>query len=391
MFVDSSYGWASGDSGVIINTTNAGTTWSLQQSGINSYKIEELFFVNRRIGWAISNDYLFIGTFLLTTTNGGSNWNVYRFPDSAQVFNTIFFFDSLKGFISGQTGQIYRTINGGTNWIPCGIDSSGCPHLLPKHDLLFINSLTGFSGGGAIDYTGIIWKTTNSGLNWAAFCLTPEPLNVIKNIGTNKVVIMGGDFEFGANILYSSNNGNSWNYELTNCFGYATGFSFRTPAECWAVLGAARMFTVNLDSARPGTHWECLPSPEGEEIYDIEFTSPTLGWAFGSNGSIFKYNTAIIGINGNQNILPGHFKLFQNYPNPFNPETKIIFQVPASGYVKLTVYDAAGNEISVLINRVLIAGTYEVVFDGSRLASGIYYYKLSAGGFFESKKMVLIK
>lgn len=390
-FADSIYGWASGDSGIIIHTSNAGANWSIQQSGITDYKIEELFFLNRRLGWAISNNYQFTGTNILITTNGGFNWINSLFPDPDLVFNTIFFLDSLSGFISGQSGVIYRTTNGGADWLRCGIDSTECPHLLPKQDLFFINSSTGFSCGGAIDYTGVVWKTINGGLNWAPFCLTPEPLNVIKQIGINKIVLMGGDFDFGANVVYSANNGISWNYELTGCFGYVTGFSLRTPAECWAVLGAAQLMAVNLDSIKPGTSWQCLPSPESEELYDIEFTSPTFGWAFGSRGSIFKYNSAIIGINGNHNNIPLAIRLYQNYPNPFNPVTIINYELRVTGYVKLVIYDAKGKEISSLINKEQSPGNYLMEWDGTNFPSGIYFCRMTAGSFSRTVKMVLLK
>jgi flagellar hook assembly protein FlgD len=85
------------------------------------------------------------------------------------------------------------------------------------------------------------------------------------------------------------------------------------------------------------------------------------------------------------------FTLFQNYPNPFNPETKIQFWIPKSGNVKLTIYDVSGRQIDELVNRKLNAGTFEVTWNGSNLSSGIYFYKLVAEGFAETKKMIMVK
>ena len=81
----------------------------------------------------------------------------------------------------------------------------------------------------------------------------------------------------------------------------------------------------------------------------------------------------------------------QNYPNPFNPVTNINFSVPKPGLVKLTVYDVSGREAAVLFNGELSAGTYNYDFDASQLASGIYFYKLEADEFAQTKKMVLVK
>ena len=89
--------------------------------------------------------------------------------------------------------------------------------------------------------------------------------------------------------------------------------------------------------------------------------------------------------------LPLDLSLSQNYPNPFNPTTKITYTIPQSSFVMLKVYDVLGNEIATLINEEKPAGIYEVEFDGSDLTSGIYFYKLRASNFIETKKMVMLK
>lgn len=85
------------------------------------------------------------------------------------------------------------------------------------------------------------------------------------------------------------------------------------------------------------------------------------------------------------------FNLQQNYPNPFNPTTSINFQIPKNSFVNLKIYDVNGREQLVLINEMLQAGMHKINFDGNNLSSGVYYYKLSAGEFTETKKMVLVK
>jgi hypothetical protein len=101
----------------------------------------------------------------------------------------------------------------------------------------------------------------------------------------------------------------------------------------------------------------------------------------------------LIGINKIDNEVPKYYSLYQNYPNPFNPLTKIKFDVTAvgKGDVKLIVYDALGREAAVLINEQLKAGTYEAEWNASNYPSGVYFYKLTAGKFTQTKKMVLIK
>lgn len=90
--------------------------------------------------------------------------------------------------------------------------------------------------------------------------------------------------------------------------------------------------------------------------------------------------------------MPETYTLEQNYPNPFNPSTKIRFDIPkGKDMVRLTVYDIAGKEVARLINQELSAGVYEYEFNGASLSSGMYFYRLEAGNFIETKKMILIK
>ena len=88
---------------------------------------------------------------------------------------------------------------------------------------------------------------------------------------------------------------------------------------------------------------------------------------------------------------PITFNLYQNYPNPFNPTTKIIWQSTVSSWQSLKVYDVLGNEVATLVNEEKPAGSYEVNFDAEGLSSGIYFYKLQAGSFVETKKMILLR
>ncbi|MEP0862682.1 MAG: T9SS type A sorting domain-containing protein [Ignavibacterium sp.] len=92
---------------------------------------------------------------------------------------------------------------------------------------------------------------------------------------------------------------------------------------------------------------------------------------------------------------PETFLLEQNYPNPFNPTTKIRYSIPNVGFglaqTVLKVYDVLGNEVATLVNEEKPAGSYEVTFDASNLSSGIYFYKINAGSFSDTKKMILIK
>jgi hypothetical protein len=89
--------------------------------------------------------------------------------------------------------------------------------------------------------------------------------------------------------------------------------------------------------------------------------------------------------------IPAEFELMQNYPNPFNPTTVINFTLPKSGNVSLKVYNVLGQEVATLVNGFMTAQKYEVSFDASKLASGVYVYTLQSDNFSQSKKMILMK
>ncbi|MCX6158938.1 MAG: T9SS type A sorting domain-containing protein [Ignavibacteriae bacterium] len=113
--------------------------------------------------------------------------------------------------------------------------------------------------------------------------------------------------------------------------------------------------------------------------------------SFSVPGNIYELANPSIGIQNISSEIPAAFSLKQNYPNPFNPSTNVKFSIVNAGDVKIVVYDIQGREVQTLVNERLQAGTYDVTFDGSRLNSGVYFYKLTANGFTDTKRMLMIK
>jgi hypothetical protein len=110
---------------------------------------------------------------------------------------------------------------------------------------------------------------------------------------------------------------------------------------------------------------------------------PNTGWI------VMNVLPSIVSIEGGK--LPLFYELSQNYPNPFNPITTIRYQSPEMSFVVITIYDILGNMVEKLVSEEKIAGSYEIEFDGSGLTSGIYYYRITAGNFSQTKKMILLK
>jgi uncharacterized delta-60 repeat protein len=159
-------------------------------------------------------------------------------------------------------------------------------------------------------------------------------------------------------------------------------------------------------------------APDGKSSFDLSIGNGTnylrsclslsngdilaAGFDYTSNSGdyvVVKLTQNPTGVDDQNFIQPNDFVLYQNYPNPFNPSTKICYSIPnviASGtkqsaLVTLKIYDILGNEVSTIVNQEQQPGFYEVDFSASGLASGMYLYRLQAGSFIETKKMILIK
>ncbi|HID39881.1 MAG TPA: T9SS type A sorting domain-containing protein [Calditrichaeota bacterium] len=94
---------------------------------------------------------------------------------------------------------------------------------------------------------------------------------------------------------------------------------------------------------------------------------------------------------GSENTIPKSFALKQNFPNPFNPGTQIVFHLPKRSHVKLTVYNMAGQLVATIVNQVMEPGVKQINFNASSLPSGVYFYRIQASEYSDTRKMVLLK
>jgi hypothetical protein len=153
-------------------------------------------------------------------------------------------------------------------------------------------------------------------------------------------------------------------------------------------------FTMNLPTGQAGTEVELRvkvlgfaiqTSHKASALNEIELVNATGGAAIVNRVGGQAAHSETIG------SVPTQFALHQNYPNPFNPTTVIRYELPSNAMVKVQVFDVLGRVVSTVVNEQKEAGIYEAVFNASGLSSGTYFYRLQAGTFVETKKMVLIK
>jgi len=152
------------------------------------------------------------------------------------------------------------------------------------------------------------------------------------------------------------------------------------------------------DSVNPGfisgnsiSAW--LWSNQSNLEYETNITFKVGNGSFGSGifSRVSIEGTNLVSVSNTGTSVPKTFSISQNYPNPFNPSTKIQYEVPEKSIVSLKVYDVLGNEIITLVNKETLSGRYEVEFNATNLPSGVYFYRIQANNFVETKKMILLK
>lgn len=143
----------------------------------------------------------------------------------------------------------------------------------------------------------------------------------------------------------------------------------------------------NIDSSVTDTSCMVLLSANGTYWWRVQAHNAA-GW--GPFSEVWRFSISLCDVSG-EGAVPRECMLMQNHPNPFNPSTIITYTLPKSSEVRLTVVDIIGREVSVLVNERKDAGVHETKFDGTGLSSGIYFYRLQAGSFVQTRKMLIVR
>jgi hypothetical protein len=397
-FLDTLNGWVAGDSGLIMKTSNGGLNWTRQNSKTR-LPVNEIFFLNNRLGWALAwnlfDPLLPFGTLILKTTDSGINWDTSTFVTLNAYIQTVYFQDSLYGFMGGNLRNIMRTTDGGANWLDCAIDTI-VVSFLPVTSFTFFNNDYGYASGGQQDFAGLVWRTTNRGVRWTPAVVAPEPVKNVVFLDSLRLIGVSGDPENGPGTISSVNSGIIWKYDYLGFFGLSGLMAFRTKNEAWAPLTNAVSFIYSLDT---GKSWNIYVNPDSIDVNHIVFPDSKHGYAFCKGGRILKFNSALIGINNINTNTARDYKLYQNFPNPFNPSTNISYELKNGSFVVIKIYDISGKEIKTLINCYQGRGKHYINFNGNTLASGIYFYEIIVRNlsgisnkiYRETKKMILVK
>jgi subtilisin family serine protease/photosystem II stability/assembly factor-like uncharacterized protein len=384
--VDSNIAWAAGSSSsvpVVLTTSDGGINWNNvtgNLSGVDLYCVTALDETRAWVG--TGNGEIF------ATFNGGSTWTQQTYPSPISPFiNGIWIFNDGTGYaqgdpLSGNKFVVLKTTDFGQNWSHLSREPVGASGEAGWNNSFWWTSKNyGWFGTNKSK----VWRTTDGGSTW-----TSAPSGAINSYGVSFKDSLNGIVTHSNGVIrVSSNGGESWASAVSPTTSAIVGVAFiRESNSAWVTTGASPYRSTNN-----GSNWSGQSTyPISGTIYHISFADTSNGWAVTSNGEVLKYKLpTATGVEPNNSYaFPTSYIIEQNYPNPFNPTTIIKYQLPADAHVKLIIYDVLGQEVTTLVNEFKKFGSYEVEFNarlndlprrtgrvgqGSKLPSGIYFYQ----------------
>jgi len=344
------------NSGILYKTTDAGKNWVYAQNitqnviqwfGISPFNKNEIYMIDATyVPGGILNS-------LFKSSNAGNSWKIIgSFPGSSHGSALAFAFDltdstNLYVVVDDRFGSLYlfKSIDNGESWFFVSMPPSWgviyTDYFIPNLIYLFPQPYVSNNGGQS-------WFLADSG-----FADTSYYLSYYQDKETTKLL-----YSLRRDGLYTSRN----------------------DTICWNFVGGTENLPIYFSPA--GFYYDInmgniFIEPKRKELF--------LGTAEGI------YKTMVITNVKEDNMNELNFSLNQNFPNPFNSSTIIEYSVNATTFVSIKVYDVLGREVDILVNEEKLDGNYSVSFDATGLPSGIYFYRLQAGKFIETKKMVLAK
>jgi photosystem II stability/assembly factor-like uncharacterized protein len=374
-FLNDSVGYVVGDSGTLLTTRDAGTTWTKRSVG--DYTLRAVQFLDSTTGYTVG--YGDSGGVILKTTDGGSKWDTITTKANGLCL-ALHFMNKDTGLVVGYGHFIIKTTDGGDTWIDLSHVVGTSIYI---NDIYFLNDSVGFLTAGdcgpgfpcppATDYLGQIKKTTDGGNTWSGFA----------TFGSFSAVSFGSDsigFALGGSSgLYSYSTidgGTTWQPAHSNLqkYFYYGGevwqLAFISPDTGWAVgtpdsSGSKGLVASTVDG---GQNWRVEDSVTTGTLHNIVLTNRIFAWIVGATGTILRrLGTTPVKVPSN---LPEKFSLNQNYPNPFNPSTVISYQLTINSRVTLKIYDILGREVKTLVDETQTAGQHTVLWEAPTMTDG---------------------
>ncbi len=425
---------SSSSSTYIYRTTDGGASWQqvFTQSGGFINAIHMFDAVN---GVAQGDP---VGNWtILRTTDGGASW--YRtatepVPASGEAGwnNSMHWIGTRHGWFGTNKTKIWRTTNGGTTWI-----SSATTGITSTTSLSFSDTLNGLAGNGDNSSKTTYMRTTNGGAAWFTGALPAATTDHHVVCTPNSAYAWCATASGKMYRSVANNVSLTWQTQIIpSVSGTVVDFSVMDTSSGWAVTSAGEILEVGTYVAVPvitsvpdttvmvnhtyqyNAGASGIPAPvyrltEYPTGMTIDSVSGMIQWTPDETGNYWVILSAVndlgtstqiyplhvlpdVGVDDPNQGLPDKFALAQNFPNPFNPLTAIRYSVRDRSKVTLTVYNLLGQEVRTLVDEMQEPGYRQVQWDGRdhhgrTVSSGLYLYRLRAGNFVQTKKMILMK
>jgi ligand-binding sensor domain-containing protein len=315
---------------------------------------------------------------------------------------------------AGTAAGVYRSTNNGADWLKFGTTTLITKALadLPNGTVL------GGTNSGVIKYAadGSSFTAMNSGLTsrsvntlWAGtdgrtFVGTEDGLYRLDSVTWVPVSVTGSALKvididvFGqtlalaardSGVYVSTNNGQLWQHKTTGIEGLAVNAIVLTSQDkLYAATEKNGAFVTTTGSAQ----WSTVSGG----LNDLRLKDFALGpggylYAVSDSGALSRTSTPLVAIGDPQSAQPSTYLLEQNFPNPFNPSTTLRYALPLRSHVSLSVFNTLGQEVAALVQGEEEAGYHEMKFDASNLSSGVYFCRLQAGDFVQTRKLLLLR
>lgn len=372
-----SYLFAGSATGGVYRSSNSGDSWQSVNTGLSNTKVSALYFTNNNLYAGT------IGGGIFVSTNSGESWSEASGGLTNLYISCLYYSDN-KFYAGtsdtlGNSGGIFASSNNGISWTFAGLSGLQIRALLSSGNYLLAG--TGYNGT-----TGGIFRTTNGGVNWyiSNYGLLGFGIEV-NHLSADGANIYAGT---GTGVYLSINNGGSWESISIQLSGVKVNS---------IALNNFMMFAGTPNgvyvSTNYGVNWTMRNQGflQGINVNKLLVAGNNL-YAGTKEHSIWRRDAnEIIGIRKITGEVPEKIRLFQNYPNPFNSIAKIRFEISKTSNTYIDIYDIKGCLIRNIVSGMYSPGIYELIFDGSDLASGIYYCMMRALDYGLTRKMVIIK
>jgi len=366
--------WASGGNGsasspLVLRSTDGGGTW---EDATGSLQNVDLFCID-----ALDAQRAWVGTSdgrIFATADGGSTWTAQAYPGRQTPFmNAVKLFPDGTGYALGDPPNdgkflVLKTQDFGNTWVHLanepGLSTSEAGW---NNSFWWSDAQHGWFGTNM----NRVWLTTDGGDTWSSAATgSSNSFGVAFNGTTTGYAVHDNGF-----VARSTDGGQSWSpVSLSTTEQVAAAACVPGTSSAWVATGSEPFRTRD-----DGVNWTAETLyPFSGSITHVSIADTTVGWAVTSHGEILRYDPSAVTGAPEPPVagVPAEYSLEQNYPNPFNPTTTIRFSIVEPQFTTLNVYDVLGREVAVLVHEWKAPGTYQVVFDGTGLASGVYYYRL---------------